>query len=376
VTERLSRIDPSAIADADALVMLSVIALATGSMTETDRFAGPALQTLKEQGRLAGLGHLLVLWSTRQQMAGRFREAQLSLQEASAYAREIHEPFLGLTVRLRELEVLALDGGPVDERELRQAHPEAASALGGGALRIHYLLARGTSEAANGRSHDAFTTLSEVVDAAGASHHWNYGARGLAEYCDAASRSGHRAEATAVVRQYRALESFAESEQMRAVLLFCDAVLAEQEEALVKACDPAHATQPYLRSRALLIYGEWLRRHDRIAEARPWLRRARDELDAFGIRTWGDVARAELAATGERSARPRPAVGRSLTPQEERIVRLAAEGRTNREIAQALFLSPRTVAAHLYSAYPKLGVTGRSALLATDVVASWTDASG
>ena len=51
-----------------------------------------------------------------------------------------------------------------------------------------------------------------------------------------------------------------------------------------------------------------------------------------------------------------------LTPQERQIIRLAAGGLSNREIAQRLYLSPRTVASHLYRSFPKLGVAGRNQL--------------
>ena len=54
-----------------------------------------------------------------------------------------------------------------------------------------------------------------------------------------------------------------------------------------------------------------------------------------------------------------PAALRDLTPQQQQIIRLAAEGLSNREIGQRLYLSPRTVASHLYRSFPKLGITDR-----------------
>jgi DNA-binding CsgD family transcriptional regulator len=85
----------------------------------------------------------------------------------------------------------------------------------------------------------------------------------------------------------------------------------------------------------------------------PWVARARAELDASGVRT---PQRAVPDAFG------------GLTPQELQITRLAAQGMSNRDIAAQLILNPRTVAYHLYQAYPKLGVSSRAELAALEEV--------
>ena len=126
---------------------------------------------------------------------------------------------------------------------------------------------------------------------------------------------------------------------------------------------------PFPRARVLLAYGEWLRRQRRIAESSAPLRSARDIFDALGCVAWSDRARSELRASGETSRRRDPEARDRLTAQELQIAQLAADGLTNREIGQRLFLSHRTIATHLYRVFPKLGITARSELplaLATD----------
>ncbi|MFJ4670807.1 AAA family ATPase [Kitasatospora purpeofusca] len=119
-------------------------------------------------------------------------------------------------------------------------------------------------------------------------------------------------------------------------------------------------------ARTRLLHGEWLRRRRRRSDARRVLREALEGFEKAGARPWAERARAELRGTGEvidaTSATGVP-LGR-LTPQEREVVRLAAAGRSNREIAAQLFLSPRTVGHHLYRAFPKLGVASRDQLAA------------
>ncbi|HEY3090156.1 MAG TPA: helix-turn-helix transcriptional regulator [Jatrophihabitantaceae bacterium] len=94
------------------------------------------------------------------------------------------------------------------------------------------------------------------------------------------------------------------------------------------------------------------------------LRAALDVFDRLDAQPWADRARGELRATGETVAaneRPLDLLDR-LTPQELQVARLAAAGLSNRAIGAQLFLSPRTVGYHLYTAYPKLGVASRADL--------------
>jgi DNA-binding CsgD family transcriptional regulator len=121
---------------------------------------------------------------------------------------------------------------------------------------------------------------------------------------------------------------------------------------------------PFQRARIQLAYGQWLRRQRRVAESRAALRSARDTFDALGCAPWSDQARRELRASGERSRRRVPEARDQLTAQELQIAQLAAEGLSNREIGQQLFLSHRTVSTHLYRVFPKLGITSRAELSA------------
>ena len=123
---------------------------------------------------------------------------------------------------------------------------------------------------------------------------------------------------------------------------------------------------PLELARSRLAYGEWLRRERRIVPSREQLAEALQSLDAAGARPWADRAAGELRAAGAVPARAGSASGaqgsRSLTAQEAQIAQLAAAGMTNKEIADQIYLSHRTVAAHLYKVFPKLGITHRAQL--------------
>jgi DNA-binding CsgD family transcriptional regulator len=113
---------------------------------------------------------------------------------------------------------------------------------------------------------------------------------------------------------------------------------------------------------ALLDLGAALRRSNRRAAARDPLRRALDLAEECGARELADRAGEELRAAGGRPRRPRLSGVDALTPSERRVAAMAADGHSNPEIAQALFVTKKTVEAHLGSAYRKLGIRSRTEL--------------
>jgi DNA-binding CsgD family transcriptional regulator len=116
--------------------------------------------------------------------------------------------------------------------------------------------------------------------------------------------------------------------------------------------------------RTQLVYGARLRRERQRLRAREQLRAAVDVFDRLGAGPWSEMARAELAVTGETARRRDVTTLSDLTPQELQIALSLAGGRTTRETATALFLSPKTIEYHLRNVYRKLSIGSRSELKA------------
>ena len=147
----------------------------------------------------------------------------------------------------------------------------------------------------------------------------------------------------------------------------CRGLLASNEDfADVFAAGVVHCERlprPFERGRIELCFGERLRRSGHRVEARTHLRQALAVFDHLGARHWVEKARSELRASGE-TIRARDSTARDeLTPQELKVALVIAEGASNQEAAAALFLSPKTIEAHLGRAYRKLGIRSRSELI-------------
>jgi DNA-binding NarL/FixJ family response regulator len=116
------------------------------------------------------------------------------------------------------------------------------------------------------------------------------------------------------------------------------------------------------RARALADLGAALRRTGRRVDAREPLRNAVELAQACGAVPLADAARSELVAAGAKPRRQALSGAESLTPSELRVAAMAAEGMTNRDIAQNLFVTPKTVEVHLSSVYRKLDIGSRTQL--------------
>ncbi len=130
--------------------------------------------------------------------------------------------------------------------------------------------------------------------------------------------------------------------------------LAAFERGLVR---PGIATVPFERARTLLGLGAAQRRSKQKARARATLEQALAEFEQLGAALWAAQARTELGSIGGRA----PSES-GLTPAEQRVAALVAEGKTNREVAAALFVTDHTVEFHLSRIYRKLGVRSRAEL--------------
>ncbi|GAA1477606.1 LuxR family transcriptional regulator [Nocardioides aestuarii] len=209
----------------------------------------------------------------------------------------------------------------------------------------------------------AWTEISAIFDEAGAPRHPHISYRELGYYAAIAARVGASEALRDVVTQAehrlkngRPFHHF----QLNRARAHLDIDNAEQWH-LAALREPTAGQRPFELAGAQLDYGTWLRRRHRQTDARPYLHWAHATFTRLGAKAWAELAGAELRAAGATPGVDNPAWN-NLTAQERQVVRLAASGMTNPEIATALFLSPRTVSTHLYNAFPKLGVSSRAQL--------------
>ena len=188
----------------------------------------------------------------------------------------------------------------------------------------------------------------------------------LPELIEAATRTGHDQLATDALARLTETTQAGQTDFGLGIEVRSRALVSNGEAAEAcyrEAIDRLGRTQlrPEL-ARAHLLYGEWLRREGRRADARLQLRTAHEMLTAMGAEAFAERARRELLATGETVRRRTPETLNELTAQEASIARLARDGRTNPEIGAQLFLSARTVEWHLRKVFTKLGVSSRREL--------------
>ena len=188
----------------------------------------------------------------------------------------------------------------------------------------------------------------------------------LAELIEAASRTGQSGLAAGPLGRLAEATSTGQTDWGQGIYARCRALLSDGQDAegwYHQAVGRLSRTRlrPEL-ARAHLLYGEWLRREHRRADARAQLRTAHEMFAAIGMQAFADRARRELRATGETARTRAAAADGELTPQEAQIARLAGSGLSNPEIAAQLFLSPNTVEYHLKKVFTKLGISSRRQL--------------
>jgi DNA-binding CsgD family transcriptional regulator/tetratricopeptide (TPR) repeat protein len=351
-------------ADPSRMQLLAFAAYAAGNLGESIELMDRAAPIMRAQGRLGLLAQLLDVRGWAGINTGQFREAINSMDEGGRLAIETRQPIWTAISKMGRAVLSGLQGEEgTAERLITEAIEPVAS------LRLSIVLAkaefaRGVTHLTAGRHSDAFDHFMRMYDPHGPAYHERVAHAAAPYVIECAVRAGRDEEARHMMTVLEALGDRTPSDLVHIGLRFARPLLADESEAenLYELALDAEPKWPFDFARLEMSYGSWLRRRRRITESRPHLRAARDMFDALGVQPWADKARAELRASGERIPEPTTAPRQPLSPQELQIAQMAASGLSNREIADRLFLSHRTVGAHLYRVFPKLGIASRSEL--------------
>jgi len=362
---RVSRMRLHEMTDPIAAMYVGIAAEKSGDFATGARFLASAIDGLREQVRLVPLTQALVHYAWAAIHAGEWPAAAAAAHEAAGLARDTIQPQYGLTGELLGALATALRATDPDIESVIAKPERALLAMKGGPLLATAHLARGAAAIGDARHEDAFQHLWPVFDEADAAFHRFMRWPALLDLVEAAAGSAQTGRLTEVIADLEAISAQSGPPILRLNLACARPLLAAEDHAellFTAALAEDLAGYPFLRARTLFSLGRWLRRRRRSAESRSPLRESVALFDALGATAWSKRARQELRATGERVGRRAPDLRDRLTAQELQIAQLAAEGLSNRQIAERLFLSPRTIGGHLYRIFPKLEITARAQL--------------
>jgi DNA-binding CsgD family transcriptional regulator len=358
--------EAGAAAGPHALLEVASRAFVAARDEECAEIATAVVAEARERGTVYALPGGLGIATLSHTLLGRHREAWISGTEAMAIARDTGQP-LWTSYAAGALAYLAAVEGDEDG-----CHAHAELAALGGRSPVSAMSGSAWAQAGlalldlgAGRVQGCLDRLQAM--ARGPSRHLAAIVRSVPTEIEAAVRLGRIADTVEPLALFTRWAAILQRPWIDALLARCRALTAQDADAeqhFTRALALHAATsRPFEHARTALLYGEWLRRAKRKSDARVQLAAALAVFEEIGSRPWAARAGAELGASGARTPQlaPSDAFG-GLTPQELQITQLAAQGLSNRDIAAQLILSPRTVAYHLYKAYPKLGITSRGEL--------------
>jgi DNA-binding CsgD family transcriptional regulator len=344
-------------ADPGALLPATMVLLATDHLDDATRACESAVAGARRRGSIFDFASASVLRAQASYLAGALAEAEADARLADELTEE-HQVTAARRYTQAWLVLVLVERGQLAEADEGLANSDVGDGLA-------YLLdARGRLRLAQGRPAEAlaeFQRCGQRLDRRGMRHPGLMPWRANAAL--ALHQLGRIGEARQVVADaVRLAETFGASRALGIALrtrgLIDGSVDALRESVAVLERTPATLEH----ARALVDLGSALRRSNQRSAAREHLARGQEIAHRCGADALVQLARAELAATG---ARPRTIAlsgAEALTPSERRVAELAAGGLSNRDVAQALFVSTKTVETHLGRVYRKLAVAGRADL--------------
>lgn len=353
--------------DPEQLQVAGGVSMFTGSDRTAHELLGRASARARALGAVTTLPRILAPFAPLEMWQGDYLSATAHATEGLRLARETGQEHLaaqfraalawiaavqGRTEECAALAAAALEPGPV--RPLR-----SALAIAGWALAL--------SDLGAGEWLQAIARLEELTAPQSPQGHPQVARLAAADLVEAACRAGRLDLAQTTLARFETFARPTAAPWTLALVSRCRALLsagAAAERFFQEALEQhVRGGRPVDEARTRLLYGELLRRARRRTEARAELRGALETFERLGAAPWERRAAAELRATGETARKREPSTLTQLTPQQLQIVRLIAEGATNKEAAAQLFLSPRTVDYHLRNVFAKLGISSRVELI-------------
>jgi DNA-binding CsgD family transcriptional regulator len=288
--------------------------------------------------------------------AGEFDAAAALLGEANAIAAATGNAHFDYVSPL----LAALRGEETQALEVIEAHVQLATARGEGRAIGHAEHAAAVLYNGLGRYRAALAAAQRACE------YEDLGVFGwaLAELVEAGARSDTREVAAIALKRLAERTRASGTDWALGIEARSRALLSDSESAgplYLEAIERLARSRIAVHlARAHLMYGEWLRRHDRRADARAQLRTAHEMFGSMGACGFAERAARELHATGERVRKRTTEIPVRLTARETQIARLAGGGLSNPEIATQLFMSPRTVEYHLHKVFTKLDISSRN----------------
>jgi DNA-binding CsgD family transcriptional regulator len=348
------------------------VLIISSAAVHTDRLAGcrEALRRLARDGRegaaVLPVLSALTLLCLDAFMAGRWDDAQRLADECLAAARAHSYPLRAWMAA--ELQAL-LAAARGDQDAVRELTGQMIRwALPRGVVQAQLAAHHAATLAALGRGdfEEAFTEAAAISPPGILASHVPYALRVPMDLVEAAVRTGRQREAAAHVAAMRQAGLARISPRLAMLTSACAALTAPADQAGQLFAEalavPAADRWPFDLARVQLAYGEHLRRARATTDARAYLSAALSTFEALGAGPWVIRTGNELRASGLAAVRADGHRIATLTAQEHQVAALAASGLTNKQIGERLYLSHRTVAAHLYQIFPRLGITSRAAL--------------
>ena len=323
------------------------------------------LALARERGLVSDLPHALSALGELEFRLGNWVTARTLSEEALRFAGDASQSLHFGHIQITLLSAVMGDGDTA--RTHASMMLTIAAASGAGSLTLQATSGLGLLELGLDHPEAAIAHLTQAREIAerGGFTEPNI-VRWMPDLIESQIRAGLEFEARSVLKELDARALLSGGVWALAAAARCQGLLGASDEvdAIFAEAHRLVCAQPspFERARTELCWGERLRRDGRRVEARRHLHEAHQRFDALGAVPWAEKAARELRASGGRALRGARARTSELTAQQAQIATMVAEGRTNKSIANSLFLSPRTIEFHLSNVYRKLEVDNRTQL--------------